>query len=93
MIECDSSLWPAVLAALVNNATQLGMGRYQPLSILTEDQAAELLSKSKTFDYIMGKPIKLTFRDNGIHDVFLYDRDAGEGECARIVDGVKRLRT
>lgn len=43
------------------------------------------------FDYVQGRPVKVTLRGDELHGEWLYDRDApgGEGSCARIVAQLK----
>lgn len=55
------------------------------------DFAAVTGADTVSFDYVSGRPIKVTFKGNELHSAWMYDRDApgGEGECQRIVD---RLR-
>lgn len=43
------------------------------------------------FDYIAGRPIKVSFKGDELHYSRLYDRDApgGDGSCQKIVDRVR----
>jgi hypothetical protein len=36
-------------------------------------------------DYVKGRPIKVSVKDNTLRKAWLYDRDHGEGACARVV--------
>lgn len=46
------------------------------------------------FDYVAGRPIKVTFEGGELRNAWLYDRDAptGEGTCARIVEEIRRRK-
>ena len=69
----------AVLAALYNAAKPLNREILQydpkPMSV---DEARELLTKTKCFDYIKGRVMKVDLSGNKF-DSWLYDRDNGEG--------------
>jgi hypothetical protein len=69
-----------VLAALYNRAKPRGMGIFcydpNPMTVL---EAKEILATGKTyFDYIKGRPIKISFLTKSLHFT-LYDRDNGPG--------------
>lgn len=42
------------------------------------------------FDYVHGRPIKLSFVGDTIEGEHLFDRNAGEGACARVVAAIRR---
>lgn len=65
-----------------------GMGIFSAMSAptMTIDLArkilAELIDKRRDsirFDYLYGRPIKVTMYRDGVGDTWLYDRDAGDG--------------
>ncbi len=65
-----------VLAALYNNAKPLGVGKFQYTpNRMTQEEASDLLKLTKSFDYILGKPMKIHFKYYPIIDTWLYDRD------------------
>lgn len=80
----------SLLAALYNEASPMGLGAlYFTPDEMTREKAAELLEKSTRFDYVGGRPLKVSFNGDLLDGDRLYDRDQGEGRCARIVE---RLR-
>jgi hypothetical protein len=91
-IDCSGLTAAAVLAALYNHAKPLGMGILEydpkPMSI---DFANQMLLKRKTFDYLMGRPLKTSFADYPILDVGLYDRDQGGAGTAKSI--INKLKT
>jgi hypothetical protein len=78
-----------VLAAAVNACQPLGMGWHDPnaYSTMTGDQAAELLAKRTYFDYVWGRPVKISLASDEV-DPAMYDRDQGQGAFARVVESV-----
>lgn len=40
-------------------------------------------------DYVNGRPIKVRLRGNKLEGARFYDRDAGKGACARIVEALR----
>ncbi len=84
-----------LLQSLYRNTRPLGMGilHDQPGG-LTYELARSALSHATGgsdtadcwFDYIAGRPIKVSFRGNELHADTIYDRDAGQGACQRAVD-------
>lgn len=74
------------LAALYNASRPQGMGflHYNPTP-MTEAEAEDHLSKSKYFDYLNGRVMKLDMGRNEI-EPRLYDRDNGEGAAQRAID-------
>lgn len=81
-----------LLAALVNGASPLGVGVLIALTEpggMTREGAAKLCEKHLRFDYVRGRPIKTDISGDTM-DVRLYDRDAGEGEAARIVEELRK---
>ena len=97
-----------LLAALVNAAPALGMGRLQDDGKpLTRDEAEELWIKPlraqvsrlmlgdhprMRFDYVKGRPIKCDIGGDEF-DPWLYDRDQGEGAAARVVARLQASET
>ena len=91
-----------LLAALHNNTRAVGMGFLNDIGRdLTDEEAAEIVREHAafsgpegawvSFDYVMGRPIKVSFRGDLLVRPDLYDRDApgGEGTCQRIVDSLR----
>ena len=81
-------LTPAqALAVLYNASRPQGMGflQYQPEPMTTE-QAEELLGRTKYFDYLQGRVMKLSFKDPAKIETWLYDRDNGQGAAQRAID-------
>lgn len=83
----------ALLAALHNGTRPLGLGRLHDIGRdMTPDEARAELKDWPTqsggryrFDYFHGRPLKVSFDDKILRGVGLYDRDAGDGACARAV--------
>lgn len=90
MIKFPPENKPAILAALYNASRPQGMGylEFDP-DPMTEKQAAELLEKTKRFDYLKGRVLKINLEDNEF-DPWLYDRDNGNGAAQ---DAVAHLLT
>lgn len=86
-----------LLAALYNCTRSRHLGRLHDLGReLSRDEAAVALSSVPQgpihFDYLMGRPIKVTFDGDRLLRPDLYDRDApaGKGSCQRIVDELRK---
>lgn len=77
-----------VLAALYNASKPLGMGilHFTP-EPMTEEDAAQLLSKTTDFDYLKGRVMKVNLSKDEF-DPWLYDRDNGQGAAAAAVSKV-----
>lgn len=73
----------AALAALYNASKAQGMGllHYDP-SPMSVQEAASLLEKTESFDYLKGRVMKINLSGSWL-DPRLYDRDNGEGVAAR----------
>lgn len=82
-IDISSLDKAAVLAALYNNSRQQGMGflHARGREPMTIEQAREELRESEYFDYLHGRVMKISLKDNDLR-VGLYDRDNGEGAAA-----------
>ncbi len=92
-----------LLQALHRGTRALGMGRLHDRGPLTLSQCQEIIALSEApsgtmvtgkegalrFDYVAGRPIKVTFSGDELLHSGLYDRDAGEGECLRIVEELR----
>ncbi len=74
-----------VLAALYNAAKPQGLGflHYDPTP-MTEAEADEILKKTKYFDYLKGRVMKIDLVSDTEIETDLYDRDNGNG-CAYLV--------
>lgn len=85
----------AVLAALYNRATPLGLGwlHYDPQP-MTEQEASELLGSTENdmgfpkraayFDYLKGRVMKVDLSGESFSPA-LYDRDNGSGAAAAVI--------
>lgn len=96
-----------LLAALHNNTRALGMGRIHDLKRdLTVEEGRNILRSKEEqlsklhnftgemhFDYLQGRPLKVTFKDATLRGVELYDRDAGAGMCELVVAAVLAGKT
>jgi len=84
-----------LLAALFNGTAPLGLGNFQPGAheAMTIEQAREIVTAQESekirFDYVRGRPIKVRFNGNTLENPALYDRDAGTGRCAEIVQALR----
>lgn len=80
-----------VLAALFNNARTQGMGilHFNPNHIMDEHEAEEILKKSKDFDYLEGRVLKVNLSNDDGFEEWLYDRDNGNGAAQRAIDSIK----
>jgi hypothetical protein len=81
-LDCAGLESSEVLAALYNHAKPFGLGKlsYTP-EIMTKEEASGLLKSTKYFDYVKGRPIKMSFGDYPIIDTYGYDRD--QPVCAK----------
>ena len=65
-----------VLCALYNNAKVQGSDFLHASSEdMRSDQAVSILVKTKSFDYISGRVMKVSFSDGVLLNAWLYDRD------------------
>lgn len=96
-----------LLMALHAGTRSIGMGVLHDRGNLTREQAEDILKGGPgqstnpdlarvtgddiRFDYVAGRPLKVSFKGDELHGCGLYDRDAtgGDGACLRIVE---RLR-
>ncbi len=84
-----------LLAALHNGTHALGMGVLHDIGRdMTRDEAADILesfgdTNTYRFDYVMGRPLKVRFKDDELHNACLYDRDSSPGACQRVVDSLR----
>lgn len=54
----------------------------------TLQDAEDQLKMNKYVDYFFHRPIKVNFRDMSNVDSYLYDRDAGQGKFAEVVNSM-----
>ena len=80
---------PAVLAALCNATSSLGMGRLEDKGPVSEKDAEAVLERSSYVDYCCGRPIKADFAGDQFES-WGYDRDAGQGAAERVVEKLRR---
>ncbi len=90
-VDCSGLTKEDVLTHLYNNAKPLGMGfiqaKAEPMSI---QEAKSQLSENSYFDYLNGRPLKISFSSYPIIDSHLYDRDqGGPGTMKRLVGELK----
>jgi hypothetical protein len=87
----------AVVAALYNAATPVGMGfmHYDPVPMTIEEgqQVVAELRLDKGFDYCSGRVMKLHLRDVPNIDVTWYNRDNGEGVAEMAIDQLRTTGT
>ena len=77
----------SVLAALYNSSQPQGMGflHYDSKS-MTVEEAEELLTKQRYFDYLNGRLMKIEIPENSDELApWGYDRDLGKGAVARVI--------
>ncbi len=100
--RCDKA---EVLRVLYNASKPQGMGfmQYMPKP-MTLEEAKNLLARTVSFDYVYGRVMKINLSKDQM-DVWLYDRDNGEGAAMRallearldvnsvIEDGQNKTRT
>jgi hypothetical protein len=79
-----------VLAGLYNAASPFGMGflQYDP-SPLTVKDAENILHQLHNFDYLKGRPLKISLDSEFSIDPELYDRDQGYGAAQDVVNEVR----
>ena len=85
MIDIEGLDKGAVLAALVNNGSPIGMGSMHYRKV-TPEEARPLLYGY--IDYAFGVPIKATLGTDEF-DEWGYDRDQGDGAAARAIDSIR----
>jgi hypothetical protein len=88
-----------LLVALYHGTKPLGMGWLHNNDGFSVDDARKYVEHATKhahngkawFDYVAGRPVKVAFDTllKNIERVDLYDRDAGEGACKRVVDGLR----
>lgn len=90
MIDISGLSKPAVLAALYNASRPLGMEflSYTPTN-MTEQEAAAHLADSPYFDYLNGRVMKISLKDDTSFAEHLYDRDNGSGAAQRVIDQLR----
>ena len=86
----------AVLAALYNMVRPQGRGldRYDPKPITVEEAQKIIDRRGLSFDYLEGRVMKIDLSGDTV-DVWLYDRDNGDGAASRLGDqaaGSRRAR-
>lgn len=78
-----------LLAALYNNSRTQGFGFLSAKpGDMTRDEAAELLKKTQSFDYLYGRVMKVNLSGDEF-DPWLYDRDLGQGAAQRVVEALR----
>lgn len=75
-----------VLVALFEASAPLGIGILVALGSggLSLSEAREMLTQTTYFDYVKGRPLKVSLRGDAIHPA-LFDRDNGRGSCAAAI--------
>lgn len=83
-----------LLVSLHENATPTGLGWLHPHAFesLTKEEAESALKECTQFDYFRGRPLKVDLSSDRV-DPRLYDRDAGQGAFARIVEQLRNHET
>lgn len=91
MVKTEGLTKAAILTALYNNSRPMGMGflNFDPAP-MTEAQAAEIIGDDKHpyFDYVKGRVIKVSLREENGFEERLYDRDNGHGTAQRAIDSI-----
>lgn len=79
-----------VLCALYNASRPQGMGfmHYTPQEMQCEE-AEQLLSQTKYFDYLKGRVMKVDLSSDTEFREALYDRDNGQGAAQRVIDSLR----
>lgn len=79
-----------VLVALYNGSRPQGMGfmHYDPKPMLKEE-AELLLQQQHYFDYLKGRVMKVSLKDEKQFSGSGYDRDNGNGAAQRIIDALR----
>ena len=88
MISIKGLSKAAVLVALHNGTRPLGLGFLQARDSVSEADAETQLARGTYVDYFCGRPIKVDLSGDELEE-YLYDRDAGKGAAARIIDGLR----
>lgn len=79
-----------VLAVLYNRSRPLGMGFMSyDKNPMEKPEAREWLAKTKYFDYLKGRVMKVDLKDDGGFEEWLYDRDNGQGAAQRAIDTLR----
>lgn len=83
-----------IFSELYNGSKPLGLGviEYNP-SPMTKEEAQSILEECGAnlyFDYLKGRVMKVDLSGDEL-DLFLYDRDNGEGKARSIIEKLKRI--
>lgn len=74
IIDCTGLMIEDVLNCLYENASPIGLGNLQARDeSFNYDTIKQLLSESNCFDYLYGRPLKLSFETYPIIDCTVYD--------------------
>lgn len=79
-----------VLKALYDHSHEQGLGIFAavPPGTVTVEHCRELLEKTKDFDYLYGRVLKVNLSKDEFSE-HLYDRDCGEGAAQRAIDSIE----
>jgi hypothetical protein len=90
-IDCQGLAKEAVLAHLYNNAKPLQMGYIDAFAVaMTTAEASDHLQQTDYFEYLNGRPMKLSFENFPMICAHGYDRDqGGDGTAARLIKQLK----
>lgn len=80
-----------VLAELYNNSQPMGMGmlQYDPTPMTTEI-ARKILEKTQSFDYLKGRPLKISLEEN-IISVYGYNHDNAKGLAQKVISSCRNI--
>ncbi len=84
-----------LLDELHQGTRALGMGMLHDKRRLSDEDLNVYLDEDRArdgalhFDYVCGRPVKVTFDNDTLEGAALYDRDAGDGACAAAVARAK----
>ncbi len=84
-----------VLAALDNGTRAIGMGRLHDIGgNMSVDKARQIIGDNTRlyFDYVCGRPLKVDISGDSF-DPRLYDRDAGSGVAALVIERARKDAT
>jgi len=82
----------AILHGLYHGTRPLGLGKANDRPGFSLSEARELIELAESrqgpiysFDYVCGRPIKVTFEGENLFRSAFYDRDAGHGACEAVI--------
>ena len=100
MVNIENLPHAEILAALFNNSHPVGMGIIAAIHgprELSVEMAQSILDErggeEASFDYLFGRPLKISFSNDRELDAQLYDRDnGGPGTAARLIGKLRKAK-